>query len=309
VAARDRSRAGQLSFSQLEQLWQQAGGRPSLAPTMAAIALAESSGRTDAVNDNPSTGDYSVGPWQINYFGDLAASRTRRYGSPAQLIRDPLRDAKAAVDLAGATGQGLGNWSTYNSGAYRRYLGGATDAYGSRGTRPGAGGVTGFLGGLAHDVASPFESAWNDTVGAIGSVTDFLKVMAWLVNPLTWLRAVEFLAGFVLMVLGLFYYGSAAAGRSPASKNVPLAKLPGLGPIATGIVKGLQGTQKIRKKRQRATARTAAAATRGQQATARAATARTREQRSGELHAERLRTERARQARMRPPRPTMKRRA
>lgn len=111
-----------LTEAQLEGLWLQAGGQASLAPTMAAIAEAESSGNTTALNDNPATKDYSVGPWQINYYGSLLAPRTAEFGSPNELLANPLLDAKAAVSLA-AGGQGLSNWSTYNSGAYRGYLG------------------------------------------------------------------------------------------------------------------------------------------------------------------------------------------
>lgn len=113
--------ARKLSFLELEALWIRAGGDAKRAPTMAAIALAESGGNTAALNDNASTRDYSVSPWQINYFGDLYATRAQRYGTPAQLLADPLRAARAAVDLAN-TSTGLNNWSTYKSGAYKTYL-------------------------------------------------------------------------------------------------------------------------------------------------------------------------------------------
>jgi hypothetical protein len=116
-----------LSFQQLEQLWVKAGGAARLAPTMAAIALAESGGNTTSLNDNPSTGDYSVGLWQINYYGSMLGPRTARYGSPIDLRNDPLANAKAAVDLA-ANGAGLENWSTYKSGAYKSDLSGSSSA-------------------------------------------------------------------------------------------------------------------------------------------------------------------------------------
>ncbi len=92
-----------------------------LAPIMAAIALAESGGRTNALNNNPSTGDYSVGLWQINYFGNLLPGRTSEYGSPAFLSANPSAQAKAAISLAG-NGSGLSNWTTYTSGAYLAHL-------------------------------------------------------------------------------------------------------------------------------------------------------------------------------------------
>lgn len=111
-----------LSNADIQHLWMANGGAPNLAPIMAAIAIAESGGRTDAHNGNAATGDDSYGLWQINYFGSLRASRAQRYGDPAALVADPNRQAKAAIDLAGPTGAGLQNWSTYKSGAFRPFV-------------------------------------------------------------------------------------------------------------------------------------------------------------------------------------------
>lgn len=73
--------------------------------------------------------------------------------------------------------------------------------------RPGAGGGGGgFLGWFEHgaeaaagDIVQGAESLWSD----VNSVTDFLKALLWLVNPLTWLRGVEGLFGFTLIVGGV----------------------------------------------------------------------------------------------------------
>jgi hypothetical protein len=87
---------------------------------MAAIAYAESGGRPTALNDRAP--DYSVGLWQINYYGSMRAGRTREFGSPSALMASPTAQARAAVAIYKQ--QGLGAWSTYTSGAYRRYLNG-----------------------------------------------------------------------------------------------------------------------------------------------------------------------------------------
>jgi hypothetical protein len=98
-----------LTFGQIETLWVQNGGSPAWAPLMAGIAMAESSGSTTALNNDPATGDYSVGLWQINYFGSLLAPRTAEYGSPGDLLNDPNAQASAAVKLFG-NGAGASNW-------------------------------------------------------------------------------------------------------------------------------------------------------------------------------------------------------
>lgn len=109
-----------LTFSQIRELWIKNGGNPLSADIMAAIALAESGGRTDAHNPKPP--DDSWGLWQINYIGNLGPSRTQRYGSPGYLVANPDAQAKAAIDISG-NGSNLRPWTTYTSGSYKRFLG------------------------------------------------------------------------------------------------------------------------------------------------------------------------------------------
>lgn len=88
----------------------------------AAIALAESGGDPSVINDTPSTGDYSVGLWQINYNDGLYAGRAAEFGTPQQLVQGGLpKQADVAVRLWRQ--QGYNAWTTYTSGAYRQYLG------------------------------------------------------------------------------------------------------------------------------------------------------------------------------------------
>lgn len=76
--------------------------------TMAAIAIAESSGRSDAVGD----GGQSIGLWQIHMPSHPQYSR-------AELL-DPARNAEAACAIAGQ-GRRMDNWTTHRNGAYRRH--------------------------------------------------------------------------------------------------------------------------------------------------------------------------------------------
>lgn len=94
------------SYGQLKSLWMLAGGPPSLAATMAAIAEAESGGRSNAYNPSGASG-----LWQI-----LGAVHP---ADQAHLF-DPYVNAREAV--AKYRTQGLSAWVTYTSGAYRQYL-------------------------------------------------------------------------------------------------------------------------------------------------------------------------------------------
>lgn len=83
----------------------------------AAIAMAESGGDASVINNTPATEDYSVGLWQINYFGNLYAGRAAQFGTPQQLVLGRIApQTKAAIEVWKE--QGYGAWSTYNSGAY-----------------------------------------------------------------------------------------------------------------------------------------------------------------------------------------------
>lgn len=117
-----------LTYSQLEGLWIKNGGSATLAPVMAAIALAESGGNPGARNDKDNGGKQSsFGLWQIS---------TGTHAPPAANWNDPNENAKLAMGKLKS--QGLKAWGTYNSRAYERYL-----ANGVPPSDPGSGGALG----------------------------------------------------------------------------------------------------------------------------------------------------------------------
>jgi hypothetical protein len=98
------SAGGTLGCSQLEALWESAGGSAGAAFTAAEIAEAESSGRQYATSAN-SNGTVDRGYWQINSsHGPL--STFGAYGN-----------ARAAV-LISSDGADWTPWTTYQTGAY-----------------------------------------------------------------------------------------------------------------------------------------------------------------------------------------------
>jgi Lysozyme like domain len=93
--------SGNIHCRGLMHLWDDAGGDPGDAETMAAIAMAESSGEQYA--RNPQSG--AEGYWQIN-----------PAAWPSLVTYDPLGNARAAMTILAK--QGLGAWAVYTSGAY-----------------------------------------------------------------------------------------------------------------------------------------------------------------------------------------------
>lgn len=111
---------GSLPKDTLIRLAEKAGVSPLAAVTAAAIALAESGGNPRAYNPVPP--DNSYGLWQVNMIGGLGPQRRRQFGldSNDQLF-DPWTNARAMAAISGG-GRNWGPWSTYTSGAYRRYM-------------------------------------------------------------------------------------------------------------------------------------------------------------------------------------------
>ena len=112
---------GSLGVNKLVGLARQAGFKGQDAATMAAIAMAESRGRSGALNNNPRTGDLSYGLWQINMLGGMGPQRRREFGIGSnEALFDPATNANAARKVYQS--QGFGAWSVYRSGAYKNYL-------------------------------------------------------------------------------------------------------------------------------------------------------------------------------------------
>ena len=110
-----------LTPAQLLQLAQGAGFKGQDATTMAAIAMAESSGNPGAHNRNASTGDNSYGLAQINMLGSMGPARLKQFGLQRnEQLLDPQTNFKAAKQVRDSSG--FGAWSTYGSSKYKQFL-------------------------------------------------------------------------------------------------------------------------------------------------------------------------------------------
>lgn len=110
---------GQLTMEQLVGLAKGAGFNDSEAVTMAAIAMAESGGNSNAKNFKPP--DKSYGLWQINMIGPLGPARMQEFGLQREdQLFDPLTNAKAAYSIRKS--EGLSAWTVYKTGKYKNHL-------------------------------------------------------------------------------------------------------------------------------------------------------------------------------------------
>lgn len=192
--SRSRAAGGSVyGNAELQNLWNAAGGDPALAETMAAIALAESSGDPQARNVNVD-GSIDRGLWQIN---------SSNFDSDT--LTDPRVNASWAVKIEKS--QGLRAWVTYKNDAYKIYLDGTTQPSVTR-TRPdgsgeSGGGALAWMGAFAGGPSTLAEKTFTTLFGGgIGGLADVFKGAIWLMNPRSWLRMVEFVAGMTMMLFG-----------------------------------------------------------------------------------------------------------
>lgn len=197
-----------LTFAQLEGVWEQAGGSALMAPLMAAIALAESSGIPTETNPTDNNGKQtSWGLWQISN-GD--------HSEPSPNWADPLENAKLAV--AKLKSQGLTAWGTYTSGAYKKFMPSGTVApttigtggEGAAGQQPTGnpeGSWTSALGTVYQDVTSGLMTIPGAIVGTFGDIdkifSDFYKGAQLFFQPSTYVRIGAGMAGATLLVVAL----------------------------------------------------------------------------------------------------------
>lgn len=194
-----------LSYAQLMGLWINAGGSAGSAPVAAAIALAESGG--NPTSHNPRPPDDSYGLWQINMLGSMGPARRQQYGLKSNTdLYDPATNARVAVIMSNK-GANFRPWSTFTSGAYRKFVN----------------------GGVAPDLNAPTPQGGvgDDGSGADGGVVqaglgdDIADLLA---NVGNWLYMLAIMAaGGLVMIAGLIIiarHSSAVANTSEGIRVV-----------------------------------------------------------------------------------------
>jgi hypothetical protein len=146
-------------------------GKHSKLVIAVAIALAESRGKLDAVNQ--SRNGIAVGLFQI-YTRGATRVDTRLF--------DPVYNTQRAIEKYRA--QGWGAWSAFTSGAYRQFIPQAT------------------AGVKATHKDSVFEKAGDVVGGVVDAATGTFNVLT---SASTWARVGFVLGGGVIVLLGILF--------------------------------------------------------------------------------------------------------
>lgn len=195
-----------LNVTQLYALARKAGLPPARAVTAAAVAMAESSGRTAETSSNPDGGT-NVGLWQLDTKGKGA-------GYSVAQLQDPATNAQVMAK-GSSNGTDWSAWETYVTGAYQQFVGGAAAAQSSE--QSGGGGwvdsILGTIGSAWKTVTKDAASTAAASVGGLlipsqisgffGQAEDLAKSAAWLFQPANWARIIAGYFGSLLLVAGL----------------------------------------------------------------------------------------------------------
>lgn len=208
-----------LTFGQIEQLEEARGASPQAAQIGAAIVEAESSGNTEA------HGDLSFGQGGGQYVGSLGMWQIFGQAHP-QISAGCATDPNCSTDAARQISSNWSDWtpwSTFNSGAYRRYLG----------TDPGAGGGTAGGGGTQTEGRFSPQSIWDAMLQLGRSVLNpgqnLPPAAGNTLQDLAW-RGTLVIFGIVLITVGVVIL------FRPTSEAVTGAVLPGPGRLQRQVI-------------------------------------------------------------------------
>jgi hypothetical protein len=179
---------------------------------MAAIALAESSGNSDAESSYNDNGSKAQGLWQIEM--PLNASYV-----PGGNAFNPAANAVGAVRILAS--QGPDAWEeAYTSGAYKRYMTAGTsenavfgvkypgwvesllDKIGAGGAGTPGGSTKGESSHLGKQEQKVAENAGNSVLDALG-LGELLKIAKFLTSESGWLRIAKVAGGGILLLWGI----------------------------------------------------------------------------------------------------------
>lgn len=221
------------------------GATPWQAVIASAVVMAESSGRTDAVNHN-SNGTWDAGLGQINQI----------HGYSLNDMKDPNKNMEAIKKVSGGF-KDWTPWVAYNSGAYRRFMGkkdallkakGSSGAGNGKTSAGSAGGIsssdaqkwasfqgglpgTQLVNGLSPIPFSPFAPLDPSGTGGVGDllnfpteITDTFRLVNRLFEARFWYQTGKVVLGVGAVIFGVNALMKMTTGISPVGAAVKAGK-------------------------------------------------------------------------------------
>ncbi len=192
-----------LTRAQIADVMREAGWNESDIPMGVAIALAESGGRTAALNTSNSNGSRDYGLFQIN---SVHKALLDRYD-----WRDPVQNAAMARKIFEDAGRKWTPWSVYKSGSYKKFFTGKSES--SAGYTIDDGGLVpndsdGLPGGEEWIVPNDSDGMPTDSSGDWAENTELGKPfsffdLGFIGTPMFWQRFGIGALGVALVITGI----------------------------------------------------------------------------------------------------------
>jgi len=220
-----------LNEAQIYQDALKVGFNDAQAKIMAAIAMAESGGNPNAVGDvalENATWGPSVGLTQVRTLKKQTGTGGDR--DINKVLGDPIANLKAAYDIS-SHGTTFTPWSTYTSGAYKKYLGGGSTVSGAVADKQASqlqakrvlARATADANLYQNEVANPdsYEAAAKDLLKPISSVGDLIGFLG---NSDNWIRIAFIGVGLILVVIAASKMVSSPQQTASAPAPVKVAE-------------------------------------------------------------------------------------
>jgi hypothetical protein len=207
----DTTGSSALTNAEIIALWIYEGGSINTAGVALARALSESSGQPNATSSNPDGGT-NVGLYQLDTKGVGAGHSEAELANPYTNTRITVAATNGGTDWA----EWADNWQDFVAQAdqaltsFRQSAGGNLGSY-VKSIVKGIGGTVPAAPSPANAASQSGGGGWlSFLTDPISAATDMLKIVEFLINPLSWLRIVAGFAGFLFLGAGLFMMAKAA---------------------------------------------------------------------------------------------------
>jgi hypothetical protein len=207
----DTTGSSALTNAEIIALWIYEGGSINTAGVALARALSESSGQPNATSANPDGGT-NIGLYQLDTKGVGAGHTEAELANPYTNTRITVAATNGGTDWS----EWADNWQDFIAQAdqelnsFRQSAGQNLGSY-VKSIVKGIGGTVPAAPSPANAASQSGGGGWlSFLTDPISAATDMLKIVEFLINPLSWLRIVAGFAGFLFLGAGLFMMAKAA---------------------------------------------------------------------------------------------------
>lgn len=187
----------------------------------------------------------------LNFPGESGAGHVMIWLGGNKVLQAPSTGQRVKVSSFNPQAPGTNEWGATVVG-YGRVPGLAYKGEATAGSSGGGGGVvsdvTGAASGAYNSVTGLFSGVTGAASGAISGAESVSSFLGKLLDPSFWIRVLEVVGGFVLVMLGLYLLTRSIGTTDAGAPDVPVVR--DLAPPVTRAAGAVQGRRRERHRRQ-----------------------------------------------------------